>query len=146
MANTKPMVKEFFTLTEIETQTVGEAFACHLSIGDVLCLEGPIGAGKTQFVKGLARGLGFPGEVTSPTFALIHEYEGDYLFLVHCDFFRLECEVAAEQLGINDYFSQAVLAIEWGSRFPALLPSSTRTILFRILENGGRHISCLHTI
>lgn len=135
------MAKEFLTLTETETQMIGETFALSLSLGDVLCLEGPIGAGKTQFVKGLARGLGFLGEVTSPTFPLIHEYENHPIFLVHCDFFRLDCGVAVEELGINDYLRQAVLVIEWGSKFPALLPSNTQIILFKILKGGKRHIT-----
>jgi tRNA threonylcarbamoyladenosine biosynthesis protein TsaE len=139
------MEREFFTLSEAETQTVGEALAARLSTGSVLCLEGPMGAGKTQFVKGLARGLGFFGEVTSPTFPLIREYEGGRLFLVHFDFFRLECEKAVEELGFSDYLDQAILAIEWGGKFPALLPSGTQTILFRILKNGGRCIAFSHT-
>jgi tRNA threonylcarbamoyladenosine biosynthesis protein TsaE len=139
------MEREFFTLSEEETQTVGEALAAKLSTGNVLCLEGPMGAGKTQFVKGLARGLGFFGEVTSPTFPLIHEYEGGRLFLVHFDFFRLDCEKAVEELGFNDYLDRAILAVEWGSKFPALLPPGTRIILFRILKNGGRRITFSHT-
>jgi len=142
----KRMEREFFTLSETETQTVGKSFAAKISADSVLCLEGPMGAGKTQFVKGLALGLGFFGAVTSPTFPLIHEYGGGRLFLVHFDFFRLDCEKAVEELGFNDYLNRAILAIEWGSKFPALLPPGTQTILFRILKNGGRHIAFSHTL
>ncbi|QQY08672.1 MAG: tRNA (adenosine(37)-N6)-threonylcarbamoyltransferase complex ATPase subunit type 1 TsaE [Candidatus Xiphinematobacter sp.] len=139
------MEREFFTLSEIETQMVGEVFAAGLSTSDVLCLEGPMGAGKTQFVKGLARGLGFFGAVTSPTFPLVHEYyEGDRLSLVHFDFFRLDCEKAVEELGFDDYLHQATLAIEWGDKFHELLPSGTHTVLFRILKSGERHIAFSH--
>ncbi len=139
MANTRAG-KEFLSLTEKETQNLGESFASNLSEGDVLCLNGPLGAGKTHFVKGLARGLGFSGEVTSPSFPLVHEYEGGRLFLVHFDFFRLDQEEDIHTLGFFDYLGQSVLAIEWGEKFPRFLPSGAKTIRFEILENGGRRI------
>jgi tRNA threonylcarbamoyladenosine biosynthesis protein TsaE len=139
MANTR-LGQEFLPLTEEETQSVGERFAASLSLGDVLCLSGPLGAGKTHFVKGLARGLGFSGEVTSPSFPLVHEYEGGRLFLAHFDFFRLDKEEDVRALGFSDYLGQAVLVIEWGEKFPQLLPPQTQTIIFEVLENGGRRI------
>jgi tRNA threonylcarbamoyladenosine biosynthesis protein TsaE len=140
MTNTR-RGQEFLPSTEEETQEVGERFAADLSLGDILCLTGPLGAGKTQFVKGLARGLGFLGEVTSPSFPLVHEYEGGRLFLAHFDFFRLDKEEDVHALGFSDYLRQAVLVIEWGEKFPQLLPPETRTIVFEILENGGRRIT-----
>ncbi len=146
MASAQLVGEGFFALTEAETQAAGEALAKSLSVGDVLCLNGPMGAGKTQFVKGLARGLGFSGEVTSPSFPLVHEYEGGRLFLAHFDFFRLDREEDVHVLGFRDYLDQAVLAIEWGGKFPALLPPNSQTIVFEILENGGRRIALVPAI
>lgn len=127
-------------MTERETQRIGEEFASGLSAGDILCLEGPLGAGKTNFVKGLAKGLGFSGEVTSPSFPLVHEYEGNGLFLAHFDFFRLDREEDVHALGFSDYFGQGVLVVEWGNKFPQVLPLRTQTIVFEILVHGGRRI------
>ncbi|MDQ3069910.1 MAG: tRNA (adenosine(37)-N6)-threonylcarbamoyltransferase complex ATPase subunit type 1 TsaE, partial [Acidobacteriota bacterium] len=78
------------TRSEAETEAVASAFAEQLQPGDVLLLEGPLGAGKTAFVRGLALGLGIPPEtVTSPTFTLIQEYAGGRLRLHHADLYRL---------------------------------------------------------
>ncbi len=94
--------------------------------GIVLSLIGNLGAGKTHFVKGLARGMGLDERtVTSPTFALVNEYAGiGQTTLVHMDFYRLESEIALLEVGFIDLLElQAVLAIEWGDRFPGALPA-----------------------
>ena len=128
-----------------ETFAHGRALAATLRPGDVLALDGGLGAGKTQFVKGLAAGLGCTGEVTSPTFTLVHEYTGGRLPLFHLDLYRLETEDEVLQLGLDDYLGEGgVLAIEWAGKFPALLPAGTRWFRFRIgtgdsrvIEEGG---------
>lgn len=127
-------------MTEEETQNIGRNLASSLSTRDVLCLTGPLGAGKTNFVKGLAKGLGCSGEVTSPSFPLVHEYLGGRLFLAHFDFFRLDKEEDVYALGFSDYLGQGVMAIEWGNKFSQLLPSQTKIITFEISPNGGRRI------
>ena len=94
--------------------------------GAVLSLIGNLGVGKTHFVKGLAEGLGFDAQqVTSPTFAIVNEYTGSGpTRLVHMDFYRLESEIALLEVGFIDLLEmQAVLAIEWGDRFPKALPA-----------------------
>jgi tRNA threonylcarbamoyladenosine biosynthesis protein TsaE len=101
--------------------------APRLRPGSVVALSGELGSGKTQFVKGLASGLGFVGEVTSPTFTLIHEYIGGRLPIYHFDFYRLENEEEALQLGLEEYLrGDGVCVIEWAGKFPPLIPSDAR--------------------
>jgi len=97
----------------------------------VVNLVGELGAGKTHFVKGLASGLGLEGEsVTSPTFAIVNEYGAHAgAGLVHLDFYRLESEAALEEVGFLDLLAMpAMLAIEWGDRFPRSLPIDHLTV------------------
>jgi tRNA threonylcarbamoyladenosine biosynthesis protein TsaE len=100
-----------------ETEGLGAALAPALAIGDVIVLSGPLGAGKTRFVAGLARGLGHPGRIRSPSFALIHEYRGRVL-LVHLDLYRLETR-HVDALGLEEYAERGVLVVEWGEKLPA---------------------------
>jgi tRNA threonylcarbamoyladenosine biosynthesis protein TsaE len=106
-----------------------------------LSLEGPMGAGKTCFVKGLAEALGCdPRDVSSPTFTLIHEYHGARLPLVHMDLYRLESASELAQLGFDDYLSaEGVVAIEWGGKFSEMLPPHTLRLVFSI-EGTARRI------
>jgi len=103
--------------SEAETRAIGARLSALLQPGAVLLLSGDLGAGKTAFTKGLAEGLGIdPGEVTSPTFTLVHEYRGGRLPLVHVDLYRLE-KADLDELGMDaDLAEQGVLAIEWSDR------------------------------
>ncbi len=126
--------------TESETAALGCAVAAGMT-GDrlVMSLEGPLGAGKTCFVGGLAGGLGI-ADVSSPTFALVHEYPGGRLPLVHFDFYRLEREDDLVALGFDDYLREpGICAIEWGGKFPGALPPGTWRVAFDIVP-GGRII------
>ena len=97
------------------TRQLGQQLATHLPFGSVLVLCGPLGAGKTTLVQGLAEGLGFHGRVHSPTYTLIHEYPTPEGILVHADFYRLP-EQALTTLAIADYLSEARLtALEWAN-------------------------------
>lgn len=111
--------------SESETRAIAARFASELQPGAVLLLSGDLGAGKTAFTKGLAEGLGIdPGEVTSPTFTLVHEYRGGRLPLVHVDLYRLE-KVDLDELGMDaDLANQGVLAIEWSDRLVRLPPGA----------------------
>jgi tRNA threonylcarbamoyladenosine biosynthesis protein TsaE len=115
---------------------LGVEFAAGLSGGEVISLEGPLGAGKTHFAKGVARGLGFAGEVSSPTFTLVQEYVGGRLPVVHCDFYRLEGIGDLVNLGFEDYLDgSGVVLIEWGDRFGgAALPGGALRV--RIAVDG----------
>ena len=127
---------------EAEMEALGEELAAELAGGGVLALVGGLGAGKTRMVKGLARGIGHPGEVTSPTFSLVHEYRGGRLPVFHFDLYRLKS--AEELLGIGwDEFvdEPGILIVEWADLFPELLPPETRWLRFEVLPDGARRIS-----
>lgn len=105
------------THSEEETMAVGQEAAASLAAGDLVRLEGPLGAGKTAFVRGLAVGLGCdPGDVSSPTFALIQEYPGRDVTLMHVDLYRLT-PAEAEDLALDDQREDAVMAVEWPDRW-----------------------------
>jgi len=104
------------TQSEAETTALGRDLGRELSAGAVVLLEGPLGAGKTAFARGLAEGLGCdPGDVSSPTFTIIHEYAGR-IPLQHVDLYRLT-ETEVDDLGLEDLMEDAVLAIEWPDRW-----------------------------
>ena len=110
-------MQDAVTQSQEETERLAESMARGLRAGDVLLLTGPLGAGKTAFVRGLAHGLGIdPGEVSSPTFTLVHEYRGGRLRLFHADLYRLGTadaeDLGLDELGVRD----GVLAIEWPDR------------------------------
>jgi tRNA threonylcarbamoyladenosine biosynthesis protein TsaE len=122
-------------------QAFGEGWAADLVGGEVFALSGVLGAGKTQLVKGLARGLGFHGEVTSPTFTLVHEYIGGRLPLYHLDLYRIADEAAAVQLGVEEYLpGDGVTVIEWPEKIPNLLPSQTRHWMLEVASLTERTI------
>ena len=100
-----------------ETEAVGEKFGRRAHGGLVIALSGELGAGKTQFVKGLARGLEVSGRVHSPTFTLVNEYSGGRLKLCHLDLYRLETRAQILSAGIEEYLQPAgVSVIEWAER------------------------------
>ena len=106
------------TSSEAETSAAGERLSSSLRPGDVVLLYGQLGAGKTAFVRGLARGLGAPPEeVSSPTFTLIQEYEGERGTLYHVDLYRLESR-EIDDLGLEELIGgEGFVAIEWADRW-----------------------------
>lgn len=108
-------------------QAFGENWATDLVGGEVFALYGVLGAGKTQLVKGLARGLGFRGDVTSPTFTIVHEYRGGRLPVYHLDLYRIADEKAALAIGVEEYLpSDGVTVIEWPEKIASYLPPQTQ--------------------
>jgi tRNA threonylcarbamoyladenosine biosynthesis protein TsaE len=124
---------------EDETQQIAADLASRLKAGDVVLLTGPLGAGKTAFVRGLAAGLGIdPGEVSSPTFTLVHEYTGGRLTLYHADLYRLE-RTATDELGLEEMGAAGgVLAIEWPDRLSHDLPGAIPVSLEIVNETTRR--------
>jgi tRNA threonylcarbamoyladenosine biosynthesis protein TsaE len=131
------------TNSEAETIALGERLARELQRGVVL-LIGNLGAGKTTLAKGMAHGLraAAPEDVSSPTFTLIHEYGGGRVY--HIDLYRLDEPREVEALGLDELFdSGALVLIEWGERFPQLLPTPRTEIRIRRLEEEVREIEVL---
>lgn len=128
------------TGTAAETIALGRRLASDLQ--GVVLLAGNLGAGKTTLVKGIVAGLGAAGEdeVSSPTFTLIHEY-GDPPRVYHIDLYRLDTEREVESLGLEDLFASGRLVlIEWGERFPRLMPLPRTEITITAREDDSRLI------
>ncbi|MGP8244949.1 MAG: tRNA (adenosine(37)-N6)-threonylcarbamoyltransferase complex ATPase subunit type 1 TsaE [Bryobacteraceae bacterium] len=128
------------TASDAETVALGARLAPDLPRGVVL-LVGNLGAGKTTLAKGIASGLGAaaPDEVSSPTFTLIHEYGGGLVY--HVDLYRLEEERELATLGLEEIFDRdAMVLIEWGERFPRLMPARRTEIHLRDLGDDEREI------
>jgi len=122
---TKPAVENITTRSDEETADLGRRLARTLRGGEVLILSGPLGAGKTVFVRGLAEGLGLdPKTVHSPSFAMVTEYTDESVrcALVHADLYRIDNPAETEELGLVDCLEgDRVLAVEWGEKLPARL-------------------------
>jgi len=116
---------EYISHSERETEEIGEALGRTLSPGTVLAYQGGLGMGKTAFTRGLARGLGCEGRVTSPTFTIVNEYDGP-IPLFHFDMYRLEDADALFDIGWEDYLARkGVCAVEWSERVTEALPEDT---------------------
>ena len=127
--------------TAAALQEIGERLGRLLAIGDVVGLRGPLGAGKTTFVQGLARGMGVRDRhVASPTFALVNEHPGR-VPLVHADLYRIEDPRELEELGLADAFDRAAVAIEWLDRFPDAAPAERLEIEIAIEDDGTRRLT-----
>jgi tRNA threonylcarbamoyladenosine biosynthesis protein TsaE len=137
-------VATFISNSPAETEAFGRQLAEHADAASVLALKGELGSGKTLFTKGLVAGLGSSAAVTSPTFTIVHEYQGGRLPVYHFDFFRLENREAAARLGLDDYFfGDGLSVIEWADRFPELVPEQARWISFKIKSECQRAIALL---
>ena len=116
---------EFLSHSVSETEQIAQQFAASLHPGDVVAYSGDLGAGKTAFTRGLARGLGYTGRVTSPTFNIVNEYDGP-VPLFHFDLYRLEGEEDLFDIGWEDYLTRGgICAVEWSQRAPGVLPPET---------------------
>jgi tRNA threonylcarbamoyladenosine biosynthesis protein TsaE len=140
-------VSVFRTASEEETVALGERLAQTLPPGATVLLIGNLGAGKTTLAKGIVKGIGAARaeEVASPTFTLIHEY-GSPPAVYHVDLYRLDSARDAATLGLDELFdSSALVLIEWGERFPELMPANRIEIRLRALEGDEREITVLYT-
>jgi tRNA threonylcarbamoyladenosine biosynthesis protein TsaE len=150
------MPSQIITHSAEETIAYGRRLAGALSAPLIVLLRGDLGAGKTTLVKGIAEGFGAAraGDVTSPTFTLIHEYRGATTTLYHVDLYRIDTEREFETLGLDDLLApNCIVLIEWGEKFPQLqrnknlqitlerLGETERKIDLRPLESLGRHAS-----
>lgn len=121
-----------------DTLSFGERYAKTLTAGDTVVLSGEMGAGKTVFCKGVAKGLGIDCEVLSPTYAYMNDYEGK---LYHFDCYRLSCGEQAEALGLTDYFyAGGICLIEWAQNIASVLPEKVKNVSIEKLNGNERRI------
>jgi len=123
-----------------QTRRLGQRLARALRPGDVLLLSGPLGSGKTVLVQGLARALGIREGVSSKSFVLLGEYEGR-IKLYHADLYRLEAPAEAQELGLDEYCADGVLAVEWPERAWQALPQDALLISLEITGERTRRIT-----
>ena len=122
---------EYLSRSEAETEALGERLAAVLTPGAVVAYRGGLGMGKTAFTRGLAKGLGYGGRVTSPTFTIVNEYEGGRLPLFHFDMYRLADADALFDIGWEDYLDRGgVCAVEWSEQVTEALPPDTIRVCF----------------
>lgn len=121
-----------------ETLAFASEYAKSLRAGDVVILDGEMGAGKTVFAKGVAQGLGIEEEVTSPTYAYMNDYDGR---LFHYDCYRIESVAQAEQLGLADYLDMGgICLVEWAQNIAPLLPKVCKRVCIRKINEEEREI------
>ncbi len=132
----------FETHSPAETRAVAAKLAEKLNSGDVIAFRGSMGMGKTCFTAGLAEALGFCGDITSPTFALVNEYRGGKLNIWHFDMYRIENWEDLYSTGFFDYLEMdGITLIEWSENIESALPNNTITISFEKMEENGRKIT-----
>ncbi len=124
-----------------ETAKLASSLLPQLIQAGIVSLEGPLGAGKTHFVKAVANALGISTEVTSPTFTLLQSYGSGMQQLYHSDWYRLESPEEALALGLEEYYGEGLMIIEWGDKFPELLPPGTLRIRIEPQPHESRRIS-----
>lgn len=133
---------EYHTGGEAETEALGEELGRTIPAGTVIAFTGDLGAGKTAFTRGLARGLGYPGRVTSPTFTVVNEYEGGRLPLFHFDMYRLGGADELFDIGWEDYLRRGgVCAVEWSENVAEALPAAVRIDIRRGEGDSDRVIT-----
>ena len=131
------MQGEYVVNSVEETWKLAEEFAGELKPGDVVCLEGDLGAGKTTFTQGLAAHLGAKRAVTSPTFCLVVEHPTSRFLLVHMDLYRLHDADDVLTIGWEDYLARgAVMFVEWPDRAGDLIPPNARHVRFEHLPDS----------
>lgn len=136
------MELNFETASPTKTAELGYRLGSLVNKKTVVAFKGGLGAGKTCFTSGLAKGLGFLGDVTSPTFALINEYTGGRLKIYHFDMYRISDEDELYSIGFFDYLDEeAVLVIEWSENILSALPDDTVFVSIEGMGDKNRKIT-----
>ncbi len=139
----KPGTEETITQSVAETEALAARLAQTLRGGECIALHGDLGAGKTQFVRGLVRGVGAnPGQVSSPTFVLLHVYNGGRLTIYHLDAYRVAGPEDFESIGFSELLEQGgVVVVEWAKRVEALLPPGSISVHIESTGESERKIT-----
>lgn len=135
------MEYKIITKDEFETVELAQNFEAEKFPNMVICLDGELGSGKTIFAKGIANALGIEETITSPTFTIIKEYQGE-LPLYHMDVYRLDGDI--DGVGIEDYFNKGgVVVIEWANTIKDILPEERLDIKFKVIDENKRSITLI---
>ncbi len=140
MTDDSVFAKGILSRSEAETEALGRRLAARLVGGELIALHGELGAGKTVFARGLARGLGITEVVTSPSFTLVQEYRGPALRLYHVDLYRLNGAADALAFGLDELIAddQAVTVVEWPERLAGLLAGEMPEKLIHVQIRHGK--------
>ena len=132
---------DFFSRSPEQTRRIGMRLGGSLQAGDVICLQGDLGAGKTTFAQGVAHGWGSLDAVSSPTFILVNVYRrGDEARLFHMDAYRLDSTPEAEELDLDSMLAEGALLIEWPERINELVPDGNLWIKFEHVDDEEREM------
>ena len=135
------MEYKIITKDEIETIELAQNFEAEKFPNMIICLDGELGSGKTVFTKGIANALGIEETITSPTFTIIKEYQGE-LPLYHMDVYRLDGDI--DGVGVEDYFNKGgVVVIEWANTIKDILPEERLDIKFKVVDENKRSITLI---
>ena len=132
----------FITSSQSETEELGEKFSAYLEPGTVVAMYGDLGAGKTAFVRGVLRGMGYDCTVSSPTFAIVNEYRGGRLDLAHFDMYRISSEDELYGTGFYDYLDGTMTVfMEWSENIPFAVDDTAVKVIIEHGPGGERSIT-----
>lgn len=132
---------DFFSRSPEQTRRIGLRLGGALQVGDVICLQGDLGAGKTTFVQGIAQGWGSLDSVSSPTFIIVNMYRrGDEARLFHMDAYRLDSTPEAEELDLDSMLAQGPLLVEWPERMDGLIPDERLWVSLEYINEEEREM------
>ena len=127
-----------------QTRALGAKLARVLCPGDVLILQGDLGAGKSEFTRGIAQGLGISGPIPSPSFTILNVYEDGMMPLYHFDWYRLNSSEELYEMGMDEYLvGEGVSVVEWPSQCPDAVPEDCLEVVFHILDETSRDIELI---
>ena len=136
----KQFLQKLYSKSERQTEEIAERLAKTLKGTEIIAMFGGLGAGKTAFTRGLTRGLGIDDGVSSPTFALVHEYEGKFM-VYHFDMYRIGSYDDLYSTGFYDYQDQGVMVIEWSENIEPFLPEKRINIKIERISDSEREIT-----
>lgn len=139
------MHKEYLSSSVEDTRELARQFACSLRPGDVVCLNGDLGAGKTEFMRGIAQVFNCEAQLSSPTFSLFNIYEGSFssqpVELHHFDLYRIASPAELDAIGFYEYLCGPFISIvEWGDKFPEAFPPETGNVFIESAGENQRRI------
>lgn len=137
----KILIKQFSTKSEAETEDLGFRLGKMLKTGDVVALNGELGAGKTHFTSGVAKSIGISSHITSPTYTIVNEYTEGEVLLMHFDTYRLTCGDDLYDIGFDDYLARkGIIIIEWAENVDDALPENTIKVNIKRHDSEGENL------